>query len=75
MDCPYPLLLNMQDFSRVVVEGDPPFVPPVRMHKPPLDAHMPTAVLKLTIFDSVTGESVMIGTTLLDVMQGLGGGQ
>ena len=40
----------------MVVEGDPPFVPPVRMHKPPLDAHMPTAVLRLTITDRVTGE-------------------
>ena len=45
----------LQDFARVVVAGDPPFVPPVRVHKPPLDAHMPSATLRLFVNDRVTG--------------------
>ncbi|GAX81428.1 hypothetical protein CEUSTIGMA_g8858.t1 [Chlamydomonas eustigma] len=48
----------VKDFERVVVVGDPPHVPPIKMHKPPLDAHMPTATLRLRTIDRTTGEPV-----------------
>lgn len=49
----------VQDFTKIVVAGDPPPVvkPKKTAVKKPLDAHLPAAKLRLFCFDRTTGGS------------------